>query len=552
MGCGGQGFVAIMTQRIQIDEDIMKRWGATIEQQYLSRINIGDQSNAQESESAHHAMLDDSWLRIVHTPSPQASQIDSSFSMPTENLSELDGDIEARSTATAASILEERKDRLNNFPLIHLGTAVPNVVVLDDSTRERFNEECEKAAFGGSLSDKLTGDDSSSDPGTFTQQLPPRPLVIAMSDRCLTPQLSNVHRIARYPNSPGNHTRSSEIFHYTYEADIQEPSSPVPAFVVVPDSGVASRVTVTPTGRIMQGLGTQQSWKRTMYKHVCVFLLTSILLLALVTLAAGVIKSKEMSNLTPTSTLEPTLPMDHQSTPFPIVTSPVPSPIELAAKPAFSIPNGDTNITFPDLDGGIVAREETPSPTTSDFVPPTRPPRTRRPTTAPTFYTTTDGLNRLSPSPSVADDVTTGPSWINTTWEGEEDVMRAYIRNLIASKSIYSSVMLEDPSSHQYSAYEWLVSDQLLTNPILPDIRILQRFALATFFRATSGANWTTSSLWLTSINECEWFHTRSTDTCDSSGALHSLEVEGNGLSGTLPPELALLRLSKFLKRAPD
>ncbi len=542
--------MVIMSNQIQIDEDISKIWGATIEQQFLSQKSVGDQSNTNQVGESQHVNSQKLWQDMIQMASSYASQNDSSYSMPTGNLSDWDGDIESRSIATAIGSLEERDHQDVNNPSNDFGVIVPDVIHLDDTILEKINLECERAAVGGSLSDKLTGDDTDSDPEPYTPHIPPRPVAITSSDRCTTPQFSNVHRSLRFPNSPGANTRASEIFHYTYETDLVAPSSPVPHFVVVPDSGVASRVTVTPTGRVTQSPRVQENSNRSFYKHVCVFLLTSVLILSLVTLAAGIVKAKEMSDSTLPSTNETSLPKTGEPSPVPFVVTPAPSTsgsLFPTLRPILSIPNEDANIIFPDLDGGIIAREETDSPTSSDYLPPTGPPRTRRPTTEPTVIASSDGFNFTSVSPSFVGEEIDDLSSNSTTSDPDEVSVRSYIRNLTTSASPLLSSMLENPSSYQYSAFEWIVLDQLSTDPALPDARILQRFALATLFHSTHGTNWTTSTLWLTSSHECDWYHTGTTYVCDEEGFMHTLEIEGNGLTGSLPQELALLSLSTYI-----
>ena len=69
----------------------------------------------------------------------------------------------------------------------------------------------------------------------------------------------------------------------------------------------------------------------------------------------------------------------------------------------------------------------------------------------------------------------------------------------------------------------------------------IQRFALATIYFALKGpSTWLDNNLWLsTVVSVCEWKGV----TCDSSNTSVSLlELPDNGLSGTLPDELKLLK----------
>jgi hypothetical protein len=141
------------------------------------------------------------------------------------------------------------------------------------------------------------------------------------------------------------------------------------------------------------------------------------------------------------------------------------------------------------------------------------------------------------------DDLVTNTSSYNTTdFENARNTMRTYIQRLISSASSpTSNLTWVDPLSNQSRALEWIVSDQLSTDPILTESRILQRFALATLFFSTSGANWTNSTEWLTSSHECDWYHPQTNYVCDENGLMHTLQMDENGLTGTLPPELAII-----------
>ncbi|CAB9528373.1 LRR receptor-like serine threonine-protein kinase [Seminavis robusta] len=151
----------------------------------------------------------------------------------------------------------------------------------------------------------------------------------------------------------------------------------------------------------------------------------------------------------------------------------------------------------------------------------------------------------------------------------------------------------------QYRAYDWLTTDMDMQS--YADDRLVQRFALATFFFSTKGYNWTsqTQSLlndtnhtaaeslllnpndyfrpqeslewyqavpgsrkrdvqteesersqeafepWLSPQHECQWWSLAPVNgysTCNNDSSFYvSLDVEGNNLAGELPPELGLL-----------
>ncbi|CAB9511119.1 LRR receptor-like serine threonine-protein kinase [Seminavis robusta] len=68
------------------------------------------------------------------------------------------------------------------------------------------------------------------------------------------------------------------------------------------------------------------------------------------------------------------------------------------------------------------------------------------------------------------------------------------------------SAILEDPESPQSMAFEWLTEEiDILQN--LTRGRVVQRFALATFYFANSEERWSLSDNWLShSVHECLWY----------------------------------------------
>lgn len=118
----------------------------------------------------------------------------------------------------------------------------------------------------------------------------------------------------------------------------------------------------------------------------------------------------------------------------------------------------------------------------------------------------------------------------------------------------YSLVSLQNASSPQSKALQWLEdnhsTDSVTTNSTTRD-RLLQRFALATFYYATNGFGWQFNRYWLSDAHECEWWsHLEipgaagsggSQRVCNDNGEYTALLMDNNILHGTLPPELALL-----------
>jgi hypothetical protein len=111
---------------------------------------------------------------------------------------------------------------------------------------------------------------------------------------------------------------------------------------------------------------------------------------------------------------------------------------------------------------------------------------------------------------------------------------------------------LQDPASAQAQAYRWLAKDPVLARYSNP--RRIQRFALATLYYATNGTHWVDKNWLLYETNECTWFtHTDArvypeyeteynSYPCSPESEYMFLTPWNNGMSGTLPPELGLLR----------
>jgi Leucine-rich repeat (LRR) protein len=73
------------------------------------------------------------------------------------------------------------------------------------------------------------------------------------------------------------------------------------------------------------------------------------------------------------------------------------------------------------------------------------------------------------------------------------------------------------------------------------DARLLQRYALATFYYSTHGEDWFFQTNWLSDMDECFWYSRSPQSPCDIDGGLQNLELDYNNINGELPPELGLL-----------
>ena len=172
---------------------------------------------------------------------------------------------------------------------------------------------------------------------------------------------------------------------------------------------------------------------------------------------------------------------------------------------------------------------------------PTNGPRTNMPATVPTRSPSSRPTTR-SPSngPTVFPTVGT-PSPINTPPPSKaptESAIMNEIKTILLQASPDSFESLQDVSSPQYQALDWLLEDPFYST--YSGARVVQRWAMATFFFSTNGNNWDQSDNWLGDMNECSWFSKRQGDVCDSDGNVRKIELNSNNLAGTLPIELSL------------
>lgn len=117
-------------------------------------------------------------------------------------------------------------------------------------------------------------------------------------------------------------------------------------------------------------------------------------------------------------------------------------------------------------------------------------------------------------------------------------LLHGSLSGFLADISLDDGAALFDQSTPQFQAVQWLANDTNLDNYI--DKQKIQRYALATFYFSTQGANWEKNDLWLSDSSECQWFEV----DCTSQDEVTRLDLSSNGLNGTIPPEIALLSTS--------
>ncbi|KAG7354035.1 RHS repeat-associated core domain containing protein [Nitzschia inconspicua] len=138
-----------------------------------------------------------------------------------------------------------------------------------------------------------------------------------------------------------------------------------------------------------------------------------------------------------------------------------------------------------------------------------------------------------SPLPLPSFPTTSGPSGTSMHGSAEE------ARELLVNKWPSLEEDWGDVRTPQFLALDWLTNDPNLDQ--YTEERILQRFSLATLYFSTDGDNWRRNDRWLSMENECLWYSAGSSLPCDDNLIYTALNLDLNGLSGTIPSELALL-----------
>lgn len=118
---------------------------------------------------------------------------------------------------------------------------------------------------------------------------------------------------------------------------------------------------------------------------------------------------------------------------------------------------------------------------------------------------------------------------------------RESIIEILAPVSPDGGEALQMPGSAQNEALNWLSNDTF--QGYYTNNKLIQRYALATFYYGTNGDYWFNNSMWLDDGDECgRWEQTLGGLTCDPlTGDVTSLGLGKNNLTGALVPEIGLL-----------
>eukprot|EP00980_Cylindrotheca_fusiformis_P009155 scaffold1992_cov113-Cylindrotheca_fusiformis.AAC.20 len=154
------------------------------------------------------------------------------------------------------------------------------------------------------------------------------------------------------------------------------------------------------------------------------------------------------------------------------------------------------------------------------------------------------------PSPSAGRPSTPGPTPTNAP----------NIRQIVLENSRFGGSEFDDANTYQSRALEWVLTQEIpLSN--FPDLsqeeQTMQLYALACLFYATYAIEnewtnhrygsdvalprWVDSKGWVTDAsNMCDWYGL----TCNGKGQVVKIELDANGLTGSIPPEITYLKES--------
>lgn len=158
------------------------------------------------------------------------------------------------------------------------------------------------------------------------------------------------------------------------------------------------------------------------------------------------------------------------------------------------------------------------------------------PGSSPTMEPTEEDGPTKAPSPTAT--FFPGPAQSPST--PTSSISEEALVEFLSDISSDNGAALQDPTSPQYAAMQWLLSSDNIG--VYKDSTLIQRYALATLYYATGGEQWTDSTSWLTDVPECAWYTSSEMGSiCDLEENLLELNLRGNSLTGSLPPELNLL-----------
>lgn len=114
-----------------------------------------------------------------------------------------------------------------------------------------------------------------------------------------------------------------------------------------------------------------------------------------------------------------------------------------------------------------------------------------------------------------------------------------HLFNMILDWEVTLRSVLEDPASSPHQALVWLSNEDTLETSNVETIR--SRYALATFYYSNK-ASWVSDTHWMTSYPVCLWYGVECMGNDEVAGLVQTLNLTNNGLIGTIPTEIGLLK----------
>ena len=106
----------------------------------------------------------------------------------------------------------------------------------------------------------------------------------------------------------------------------------------------------------------------------------------------------------------------------------------------------------------------------------------------------------------------------------------AALKRVIQFYDITPAEVFADSSTPQYAALDWLANkDTGSSYSMADDVRILQRYVLATLYYSTRGDSWENKYNFLSEVHECKWFETEKDWILDMSPTTHGIKCGDGG-----------------------
>eukprot|EP00531_Pseudo-nitzschia_arenysensis_P001326 CAMPEP_0116124914 /NCGR_PEP_ID=MMETSP0329-20121206/5535_1 /TAXON_ID=697910 /ORGANISM="Pseudo-nitzschia arenysensis, Strain B593" /LENGTH=556 /DNA_ID=CAMNT_0003618927 /DNA_START=166 /DNA_END=1836 /DNA_ORIENTATION=- len=274
--------------------------------------------------------------------------------------------------------------------------------------------------------------------------------------------------------------------------------------------------------------------------------------------------------ITPTTTpsVSPTGKPSDSSSDSPSEKAATPSPTASPSEGPSWTPSSEPTSSPSDIPSDGPSLEPSVDPSESPTATPTAAPTTTEPSVAPSFSPSVETPSPVAPTPAP---VPVGPC--NLTVQGRSALINIFLR------VVSNPADVDTPGSPQQLALEWIINEDPMQ--LCPqDKFLIQRYVMSVFYFSTRGDRWTecsapplldedateeekaeaeaaanaacnlkvagfesNSNAWLTGGNECGWGGLG----CNEDDFITRIELEQNGVAGTLPSELSRLQTLRHL-----